>query len=888
MNLAAGSRLGPYEILAPLGAGGMGEVYKARDPRLGREVAIKILPETLSSDPDRLSRFEQEARSASALNHPNIITIYEIGQAGSVFYIAMELVQGRTLRDLISEGPLPAKRVLALAAQAADALAKAHEAGIVHRDLKPENVMVTREGFVKVLDFGLAKLVLADSGEVSAMPTLATPETHPGVVMGTVGYMSPEQASGKRVDFHSDQFSFGSILYEMATGKRAFSRGTAAESLVAIIREEPEPVESLVPASPVALRWVIERCLSKDPEERYASTRDLARDFAHLRDHLSEVSGETAPSLTKPRQRWIAPALMTAILLTGALAVWSALAHKPQPSGRPVRFSVPIPPGTTYAPSEVSRGFSVSPDGTRLAIEAFSKGRRHLYVRRLDSEEAVELEGSIDATAHFWSPDSRSIAFFADGKLKKIPSSGGQAQELCDAPFAIVGTWSPSRVILFTRLDPPGIYQVADTGGEAVRILAPDLTRHELNLLWPQFLPDGRRFLYVSGSTPGGTSSRELHVASLDSKGISSIGRVESRAEYAAPGYLLHVREGSLFAQPFAVGNASLRGEPRRIASNVYFFFGPAHSVFSVSSNGVLAYQIARPRSRLVWVDRAGRETGQLGEPVVVRGFRISADGGKVAADVQDMRAGSSDIWVFEPARGVSTRLHSDRTDEILPLWSADGSRVIYRSDRRGPPDIYELAINVPGSERPLLELPGVQQPEDVSADGQRLAFLQEIATTVWNIWLLPLGADRKPRPWLSTRFSQTSPRFSPDGRWIAYESDETGDPEIYVALADGAGEKRRISPAGGRRPRWRHDGKELYYIAPGDSVMAVAVTPGPRWQSSAPALLFRSDAEIENWDAVPDGSRFLISTPLEKLRESPLRVIVNWPATLKSGTGNE
>jgi Tol biopolymer transport system component len=254
-----------------------------------------------------------------------------------------------------------------------------------------------------------------------------------------------------------------------------------------------------------------------------------------------------------------------------------------------------------------------------------------------------------------------------------------------------------------------------------------------------------------------------------------------------------------------------------------------------------------------------------------------------VAADVQDMRAGSSDIWVFEPARGVSTRLHSDRTDEVLPLWSADGSKVIYRSDRHGPPDIYELAINVPGSERPLLELPGVQQPEDVSADGQRLAFLQEIATTVWNIWLLPLGPDRKPRPWLSTRFSQTSPRFSPDGRWIAYESDETGDPEIYVALTDGAGEKRRISPAGGRRPRWRHDGKELYYIAPGDSVMAVAVTPGARWQSSAPALLFRSDTEIENWDAVPDGSRFLISTPLEKLRESPLRVILNWPAMLKA-----
>jgi serine/threonine protein kinase/Tol biopolymer transport system component len=883
VTVATGSRLGPYEILSPLGAGGMGEVYRARDTRLGREVAIKVLPEALTSDRDRLSRFEQEARSASALNHPNIITIYEIGSADSVSYISMELVVGRTLRDLVVEGPLPAKRVLALAAQIADALAKAHEAGIIHRDLKPENLMVTREGLVKILDFGLAKLALPESGEVSAMPTLAKPETHPGIVLGTVGYMSPEQASGKQVDFRSDQFALGSILYELATGKRAFARPTTAEALVAIIREEPEPIGDRSPQSPVALRWVIERCLAKDPEDRYASTRDLARDLAHLRDHVSEASGAAAPSVSPRRRRWLAPALAAGLVLATALAVWSAVRRRPETAAQPVRFSVPIPPGTTYAPSEVSRGVSVSPDGTRLVIEAFSKGRRHLYLRPLDSESAVELEGSIDATAHFWSPDSRFIAFFADGKLKKIPSTGGQAQELCEAPFAIVGTWSPAGVILFTRLDPFGIYRVADTGGEAVRLLAPDPARGELNLLWPQFLPDGRRFLYISGPAPG-AGVRKLNVASLDSKVSSSLGRIDSRVEYAAPGYVLHVREGSLFAQPFTERDAKLRGEPRRLASDVHFFYGPAHSVFSSSANGVLAYQTAPRPSRLVWVDRTGRETGRLGEPSVVRGFRISPDGARVAADVENMRVGSSDIWVFEPARGVSTRLHSDPADEILPVWSADGSRLIYRSDRGGPPDIYELTVEVPGSERPLLELPGVQQPEDVSADGRRLAYLQEIATTVWNISLLPLGRDRdrKPKPWLPTRFSQTSPRFSPDGRWIAYESDETGEPEIYVALTEGGAEKRRISPNGGRRPRWRRDGKELYYIAPGNSVMAVAVTPGPRWQAAIPNLLFRADTEIENWDATLDGSRFLISTPAEKFRESPLRVIVNWPALLK------
>jgi serine/threonine protein kinase/Tol biopolymer transport system component len=878
--MTPGTRIGPYEVLAPLGAGGMGEVWKARDTRLGREVAIKLLPEALASDRDRLSRFEQEARSASALNHPNIITIYEIGSIDSVSYIAMELVQGRTLRDLIVEGPLPARRLLALAAQIADALARAHEAGIIHRDLKPENLMATRDGLVKVLDFGLAKLALPESGEVSAMPTLAQPETQPGVVLGTVGYMSPEQASGKPVDFRSDQFSFGSILYEMATGKRAFSRGTTAETLVAIIREEPEPLGSLVPRAPAAVRWVIERCLAKDPEERYASTRDLARDLTHLRDHVSEVSAEAAPVILARRLGWLGPALIAGLLLAAALAVFAALRPRHQPPAQPIRFAVSIPPGTTYAPSEVSRGFSISPDGTRLVIEALSKGRRRLFVRPLDSEEAVELEGSLDATSHFWSPDSRFIAFYADGKLKKIPAAGGRPQELCDAPFAIVGTWNREGTVLFSRLDPPGIYRVADTGGESVRILSPEPSRREVNLIWPYFLPDGRRFLYFANQASG-TGNRELRVASLDSKETRSVGRVESRVEYAAPGYLLHVRESALFAQSFDDRKAEFRGEPRLLVPSIHYFFGPSFSSFSASRAGVLAYQTAARSSRLAWFDREGKEKGQLGEPSVVKGLRISPDGGQAAVDIENPKTGSSDIWGFDLNRGVSTRFHSDPVDEAMPVWSADGSKVVYRSDRKGPPDIYEIAIGVPGSERPLYEAPGLQQPEDTSRDGRSLAYLQEVASTVWNIWLLPLQGERKPVPWRRTRFNETSPRFSPDGRWIAYESDESGDPEIYLALSEGGGEKRRISPGGGRRPRWRRDGKELYYLAPGNSVMAVSVTPGTRLETGAPAALFHVETEIENYDVTPDGSRFLIKMPSEKSPAAALRVIVNWPAAV-------
>ena len=880
--IGAGTKLGPYEILSPLGAGGMGEVYKARDTRLGRDVAIKLLPEALASDSDRLSRFEQEARSASALNHPNIVTIYEIGRVDSLSYISMELVQGRTLRELIAEGPLPARRLLALAAQIADALARAHEAGIVHRDLKPENLMVTKDGLVKVLDFGLAKLALPESGEVSAMPTLAKPETQPGIVLGTVGYMSPEQASGRPVDFHSDQFSMGSIFYEMATGRRAFSRGTTAETLVAVIREEPEPLGAATSSAPAAVRWVIERCLAKDPEERYASTRDLARDLSHLRDHISEASAEAAPVILARRLGWLGPALIAGLALAAVLAVFAALRPRHQPPAQPVRFAVSAPPGTIYAPQvETSRGFSVSPDGTRLSIEAFSKGRKRIFVRAFDSEDAVELEGSLDAAAHFWSPDSRFIAFFADGKLKKIPATGGPPVELCEAPFPFVGTWSQNGAILFSRLDPPGIYRVADTGGDVVRA-TPDPSRLEANHLWPYFLPDGRRFLYLVNQRSG-LGIRELHLGALDSKEDRIVvRRLDSRVEYAPPGYLIYVRDGSLFAQPFDEHKALLQGEPRLLAPNVYYHAGPGLAAFSVSQTGVLAYQTAARPSRLVWFDRQGKEVGQLGEPSVMKGLRISPDGTRVAVDIGDRRTGTADIWVFDISSGVSTRLHSDAADEVMPVWSADGSRVLYRSDRKGPPDIYEIRPGTPGSERALLELPGIQQPEDVSRDGRWLVYLSWDQTTLWDIWLLPLAGERKPRPWLATRFNETSPRFSPDGRWIAYESDESGAPEVYAALTDGAAEKRRISPSGGRRPRWRPDGKELYYVGPDGFLMAVPVQLGSRLEAGTPGQLFRAEPEIENYDVTRDGSRFLVTTSVDKVPESPIRVILNWPAALE------
>ncbi|MEO8190242.1 MAG: protein kinase [Acidobacteriota bacterium] len=876
LALTAGSKLGPYEILSALGAGGMGEVWRARDPRLGREVAIKVLPESLAADSDRLSRFEQEARSASALNHPGIVTIYEVGKSDAVSYIAMELVQGSTLRELIAAGPLAPKRLMGIAAQVADALAKAHTAGIVHRDLKPENVMVTRDGFAKILDFGLAKLVETGDSDVTRAQTVGQP-TQPGMVLGTVGYMSPEQASGRPVDFRSDQFSFGSVLYEMATGKRAFSRGTTVETLTAIIREEPEPIGSLSPEAPAALRRVIERCLTKDPDERYLSTKDLALDLAHLRDHASEISGErgAVTAAARPRRRLLALLFLPGLFLAAAAGIVAGRRMRREPASLAVRFAVPIPSGKTYAPSEVSRGMSISPDGLRLVIEAFSKGRRRLFARTLDNEDFSELEGSIDATAHFWSPDSRFIAFYAEGKLKKIPATGGPPVALCDAPFALVGTWNREGTILFSNFNPPGIFRVPDTGGRADLVLSPDRAHGQTTLIWPHFLPDGKRFLYIAGT--GALNIRELRVGSLESKETALVSRFNSRVEYAAPGYLVYARESSLFAQPFDERKAELRDEPRLLASNVHYFFGPSHAAFSVSQTGVLVYQTASRPSRLVWLDRQGKEVGQLGEPAVVKGLRISPDGARAAVDIEDRRTGTSDLWVFELARSVSRRLHSDPVDEVTPVWSPDGSKLVYRSDRGGPPDIYEIAPGVPGSERPLLEQPGVQQPEDFSRDGRFLAYLNEAQSALWHIWLLPLQGERKPVAWLGSRFHETNPRFSPDGRWIVFESNESGIPEIYAALTDGAGQQRRISPSGGRLPRWRADGREIYYIAPDGSFMAVPVGAGPRLDAGVAAPLFRAEAEIQNYDALPDGSRFLVSTPLEKNPESPIRVIVNW-----------
>jgi eukaryotic-like serine/threonine-protein kinase len=882
LTLASGTRLGPYEIVAPLGAGGMGEVYRAKDPRLGREVAVKVLPASFSTDRDRLRRFEQEARAAGILNHPNVTAVYDVGQHDGSPYVVTELLDGETLRSQFAGGPLAPRRAIEYAVQIAHGLAAAHEKSIIHRDLKPENLFVTRDGRVKILDFGLAKLTQTESGGPQTNLPTATAGTEPGVVLGTLGYMSPEQLRGKLADARSDIFSFGAILYEMLSGRRAFHGDSAADTMSAILREDPPELSATNRSIPPAVDRIVRHCLEKNPEARFHSAHDLAFDLDAL-SGVQQAEIQPPPSTTtRGPKLTVALAAMTATVLLLAVALAAVLAgrrSRPEPVERLMRFTVPMPPGTTYSSHAVSRSVAISPDGTRLVIEAVSGGRSRLYLRPLDSEEFVELEGSLDATAPFWSPDSRFIAFFAGSKLKKIPATGGHPEALSDAPFAIVGTWSREGTILFSRFVPPGIHRVPDTGGQTIHLLSPDLSRPEESLQWPFFLPDGRRFLYYVNRPY--TEACELRLASLDSKESRLVARPNSRAEYVPPGYLVFVREGDLYAQPFDEQKAQLHGEPHLLAENVHYHLGPSNAAFSVSEAGVLAYETAAPPSRLIWLDRAGREVGQLGPPSVVQGMRISPEGRRAAIDVADRRTGTADIWLFELSRGVSTRLHFDSVDEILPAWSPDGAKLLYRSDRQGAPDVYEMTIGVPGSEKPVLRGPGGQQPEDISRDGRFLAYLNLVERAGWSIWLQPLQDEAKPFEWLGSGFNETSPRFSPDGRWIAYESDESGEAEVYAALTEGAGEKRRISPAGGRRPRWRRDGKELYYIAPGGVLMSLQAASGPRLEVGAPVPLFRWEPDIENYDVAPDGSRFLVSAPTQKIRESPIRVIVNWPAVL-------
>ena len=847
MTVAQGTRLGPYEVIAPLGAGGMGEVYRARDTRLGRDVAVKVLPAIFSADSDRLHRFEQEACAASALNHPNILIVHDIGAHDGSPYVVSELLEGETLRKRIAGTGLAQRRAIDYALQIAHGLAAAREKGIVHRDLKPDNIFITTDDRVKILDFGLAKLT-EPTKNVEAQTDVLTRRvnTDPGAVMGTAGYMSPEQVRAQRVDHRSDIFSLGVVLYETLSGKRAFRGDSAVETLNAILKEDPlELSESNSQINP-ALERVVMHCLEKSPERRFQSARDVAFALEALSGLSSSRTMTTPlpPTAGRPKNRerlaWIVATGLLLVLLAALPFVIAYLRRAPIDE-RVLKFSVLLPEKTNLTGTVPA--VALSPDGRRLAFVATYEGKDLLWVRSLDSLSAQvlsESEGTGPSTP-FWSPDGRFIAFFAGGKLKKIDASGGPPQILCDAAGGAGGprggTWNRDGVIVFGTVSGP-LYRVSAEGGEATTVTALDQSRFENSHRWPYFLPDGRHLLYFvrSNQAEGGG----VYVGSLDAKETKRLLPTVSSAAYAPPGFLLFLRIDTLMAQPFDTDKLELTGEPFPVAEHVAYNPGLGRGAFSVSETGVLAFrsgsgQIDQP----LWFDRGGKQIGSLGEAGIYFNLWLSPDERRAAVDRSDPQTGANDIWLFDLSRGIPSRFTTDPGSDSNPLWSPDGSRIVFTSSREGVLNLYQKVASGVANEEVLLKSGEEKVPDDWSADGRFIVFETLNPKTKWDLWVLPMYGDRQPSPFLQTEFNERQAQFSPDGKWIAYTSDESGTRDVYVQTFPAPGGRWRVSTGGGTQPRWRRDGRELFYIAAGRKLMAADVKPGATFEAGVPKLLF-------------------------------------------------
>ena len=862
----------------------MGEVYRARDTRLDREVALKLLPPDLINDPGRLRRFELEARAIAGLNHPAIVAIYELGQFGSQPFISMELVDGLTLREILEAGALPPRRALQLAASIADGLAKAHEVGIVHRDLKPENLMVSHDGFAKILDFGLAKLVAdrdARRGGHPPVTTITSDGTNPGTTIGTVGYMSPEQASGGVADHRADQFSFGLVLYEMLAGRRAFSRATSVETLSAIIRDEPPSLRQLNPAIPVPVQWIVDRCLAKIPSERYGSTRDLARDLAMARDHLSELlaSGATAVSTTVSGVRTGRRELVAWALVAGLVLAGLALAFRPpsQPAtdgAGEVRFALSPPKDVTFAWSIGSPPFAVSPDGQHLAFTAIGPdNRRRVWLHSFDAIESRPIAGTEGAFGAFWSPDSRAIGFFTPDRLKRVSMSGGDAAVIADAQFGGGATWNRDGVIVFApRIDMP-LYRVPATGGTPTPLTALDASRGESAHMQPLFLPDGRHVVFsvVGGDAPG------VYVASLDSAERTRISSESLACGFSAPDFLFLMRDRTLLVQRIDLERLVLMGEPMRVADNVDRL-GPS-GAFAVSGTGTLVYWSgSRVITQPTWFERNGTPGGPLGPPAAYMNLALSPDGIQAAADRFDITPG---IWLLHRASGTTTRVTYGGLYESTPVWSPDAAAFVFAAARDTPPNLYVKRMGVVGEEQRLFRDAFQMFPQSWSPDGRFIAYVTITPKTRADIWLFPTTGARTPTPFLQTEFDERSARISPDGRWMAYASNESGTYSVYVTRFPHGGGKWSVSPNGGSFPIWSRDGRELFYRAAGGQLMAVPIAEGADFHPGVAVPLFNPSAAVGTlglgtfYDVAPDG-RFLINVFVERT-SPPAIVVMNW-----------
>jgi serine/threonine-protein kinase len=868
--------------MAPLGAGGMGEVYRARDTRLSREVAIKVLPAAVSSDSERLKRFEKEARSASSLNHPNIVTVHDIGESGGTSFIAMELIDGQTLREVLTDGALPTKRLLAIAAQVADGLAKAHGAGIVHRDLKPENVMVTKDGFVKILDFGLAKLTQPDppEGLQTHAPTVSA-GTEPGVVMGTVGYMSPEQALGKALDFRSDQFSFGSILYELATGKSAFARATNVDTLSAIVHQEPESIGSVNPAVPAPVRWIVERCLGKTPAERYASTVDLARDLSSVREHISELSGGEAVLApgTRPRRRRLLALIATAgALLLGLAAgflVWGRRVA-PHELRQPARLSMTFP--ADASPELASMPIlALSPDGSRLVYAGRGPQGTRLYVRAMDRFEATPIPGTDGGEGPFFSPDGQWVGFWADKKLKRVSLAGGQPLTICDAPTLRGASWAADGTILFSPYGNAALLRVSERGGDPKPVTKLDLRKGEFTHRWPRILPGGKAATFTIHGATGNYDDARIALVTFETGEIRTLLEGGTDARYVPTGHLVYLQSGSLYAVPFDVERLAVTGPAVPVLDGISFHGSAGFAFYDVSAAGSLVYLPQDPKeleAEIVWVDRKGAATPLTDVRRAYQELRLSPDGRRLAVSAQGGYP-DFDIWILDLTRGSWDRLTSGGIN-YSPVWSSDGERLAFASNRSGSINTSLMPIDRSSPPELLTKGDVWTIPVSWSADGRTLVVEDQHAATGQDLSLLSMDGKGTLRPFVQTKANEASARFSPDGGWIAYESDESGRGEVYVAPHPGPGGRLQVSVDGGTDPAWSRDGRELFYLG-GGKMMSVAVETGTTFRAGLPKPLF----ELKNlgaFDVAPEGQRFvMVRTPEEDAASRSFAVVLNW-----------
>ena len=889
MTLATGTRFGSYEILGPIGAGGMGEVYLA-DAKLGRDVALKVLPEAFAHDPDRLSRFQREAKMLAALNHPNIATIYGLEQSGGMSYLVMELVPGETLQERIRrDGPVPVEEALAIAKQIAEALEAAHEKGIIHRDLKPANVKVTPEGKVKVLDFGLAKAFTDDSAsqDIANSPTMSGAATMQGVILGTAAYMSPEQARGKSVDKRADIWAFGVVLYEMLTGQQLFAGETVSDTLAAVLRHEPDYAR--VPARMQRLlRW----CLEKDPKKRL---RDITDGMALVAEGPDQkVSYGTANAISI----WPWAIAAAACLVAAGLALVLFRGKAPT-APEAYRLTIRLPENVTFSPSAA---LALSPDGHRVAFPGIGpNGRTSVWVQDMGGEEARALPDTdpiIDSPPVFWSPDSRYIVFPSDSKIRKADVLGGTTQDICDrTALPIGGSWNRDGVIIFGSIS-TGLLRVPAEGGTPVPLTVLDSSRHESEHELPSFLPDGRHFLYFINSADPGNSG--IYVGSLDDPPerqsrkrllATRFGATYVPSDNLGAGHLLFLADGVLMAQIFNPDKFELLGDPAPVTERVGSAFETGH--FSVTPT-VLVYrgQAPVPDYQLTWFDTQGKMIGKVGDPERIMTPRLSPDGSRVAFEKFASNMFNGDVWLLDLSRGSSMRFTFGPGSSGYPVWSPDGSEIVFSLNRDGVYNLYRKPVDGARAEQLLLRTSDDKRAFSWSRDGRFLLYSANRNFGTQQMWVLPMRGEPNPISFSHSRFDETDGEFSPDGRWVAYESNETGQYEIYVRAFAGSAEaaetggKWMVSKDGGLFPRWRSDGRELAYISlDRTTIMSLSVDTERVFQPGVPRQLIKIPADRGNSSGVaptPDLKRFLMPVAVEVKVPQSFTVMLNWAAGLK------